>query len=73
MRFFSGFIGKDKNSALINEFQYIAERFYKKFKTSFPKPKFSDGQVLAYSTDPDQTAPTLFAIPPASSGCITLL
>ena len=43
-------------------------------------PKFSDRQVLANSADPDQTAPrgavwsgsTLFAIPSASFGCITL-
>ena len=42
--------------------------------------KFSDRQVWANSTDPDQTAPrgavwsgsTLFAIPAASFGCITL-
>ena len=43
-------------------------------------PKFSDRQVWANSADPDQTAPrgsvwsgsTLFAIPSASFGCITL-
>ena len=43
-------------------------------------PKFSDGQVWANRADPDQTAPrgavwswsTLFAIPSASFGCITL-
>ena len=43
-------------------------------------PKFSDRQVWADSADPDQTAPrgavwsgsTLFAIPSASFGCITL-
>ena len=43
-------------------------------------PKFSDRQVWANSADPDQTAPrgavwsgsTLFAIPAASFGCITL-
>ena len=38
--------------------------------------KFSDRQVWANSADPDQTAPrsgsTLFAIPAASFGCITL-
>ena len=35
---------------------------------------FSDRQVWANSADPDQTAPgsTLFAIPSASFGCITL-
>ena len=43
-------------------------------------PKFSDKQDLANSADPDQTAPrgtvwsgsTLFAIPSASFGLITL-
>ena len=43
-------------------------------------PKFSDGQAWANSADPDQTAPrgavwsgsTLFAIPSASFGLITL-
>ena len=43
-------------------------------------PKFSDRQVWANSADPDQTAPrgavwsgsTLFAIPSASFGCITV-
>ena len=43
-------------------------------------PKFSDRQVWANSADPDQTAPrgavwsgsTLFAIPSASFGCVTL-
>ena len=43
-------------------------------------PKFSDRQVWANSADPDQTAPlgavwsgsTLFAIPSASFGLITL-
>ena len=43
-------------------------------------PKFSDRQVWTNSADPDQTAPrgavwsgsTLFAIPSASFGCITL-
>ena len=43
-------------------------------------PKFSDRQIWANSADPDQTAPTgavlsgstLFAIPSASFGCITL-
>ena len=38
-------------------------------------PKFSDRQAWANSDDPDQTASsgsTLFAIPSASSGCITL-
>ena len=43
-------------------------------------PKFADRQVWANSADPDQTAPwgvvwsesTLFAIPSASFGCITL-
>ena len=42
-------------------------------------PKFSDRQVWANNADPDQTAPravwsasTLFAIPSASFGCITL-
>ena len=43
-------------------------------------PKFSDRYVLANSADPDQTAPrgavwsgsTLFAIPSASFGLITL-
>ena len=43
-------------------------------------PKFSDGQVQANSVDPDQTASrgavwsgaTLFAIPSAAFGCITL-
>ena len=35
-------------------------------------PKFLDRQVWANSVDPDQTAPTLFAIPSASFGCITL-
>ena len=42
-------------------------------------PKFSDRKVWANSADPDQTAPigafwsvsSLFAIPFASSGCIT--
>ena len=40
-------------------------------------PKFSDRQVWANSADPDQTAvwsgSTLFAIPSASIGLITLL
>ena len=39
-------------------------------------PNFSDGQVWANSADPDQTASdsgsTMFAIPSASFGCITL-
>ena len=41
-------------------------------------PKFLDRQVWANSLDPDHTAPTvwsgstLFAIPSASFGCITL-
>ena len=39
-------------------------------------PKFSDRYVWANSADPDQTAPlsgyTLFAIPSASFGLITL-
>ena len=33
---------------------------------------FSDRWVWANSVDPDQTAPTLFAIPAASFGLITL-
>ena len=52
----------------------VGFRLYRNF------PKFSDRQVWANSADPDQTAPrgavwsgsTLFAIPSASFGCITL-
>ena len=35
-------------------------------------PKFLDRYAWANSADPDQTAPTLFAIPSASFGLITL-
>ena len=34
--------------------------------------KFSDRPVWTKNTDPDQTAPTLFAIPSASFGYITI-
>ena len=36
-------------------------------------PKFLDRQALANSVDPDQTAPTLFAIPSAPFGQNSLL
>ena len=49
------------------------QRVWKETKHTYRNdPKFSDRYVWANSADPDQTAPTLFAIPFASFGLITL-
>ena len=65
-----------------HQFQMDAVLFCKKFRFWVHEdycnvPKFSDRQVWwANSANPDQTAPrsgsTLFAMPSASFGCITL-